>query len=213
MDERLLTERACAAWDIAASDAWVDTAVACRSGVVVGAESGSNSRVAYLSAGSPIEKVLGTGNEVLDRSGAALSITELAHRLTSGEVAALVATGSPSGKRPEALGADALPSSFREYRQGIRRANVQARFLLRQIGLEEVSSHRGAPSDLYHAVAGMWFKDLALCTDPAMLLALGADRQRYVDELYEARASDRLPRALVRLHGLGVRSYPRLVIV
>ena len=112
MDERLLTERACAAWDIAASDAWVDTAVACRSGVVVGAESGSNSRVAYLSAGSPIEKVLGTGNEVLDRSGAALSITELAHRLTSGEVAALVATGSPSGKRPEALGADALPSSF-----------------------------------------------------------------------------------------------------
>ena len=46
-----------------------------------------------------------------------------------------------------------------------------------------------------------------------MLLSLGADRQRYVDAEYVERASDRLPRALARLHGLGVRSYPRLVIV
>ena len=46
-----------------------------------------------------------------------------------------------------------------------------------------------------------------------MMLTLGADRQRYVDRDFEERAFDRLPRALGRLHDLGIRSYPRLVIV
>ena len=213
MSERATVERACAAWDTGASDAWVDEAITCRSAVVVGSEANRASRVGYLSVGSPIEQVLGTGAQLRDRSGSALSVTEVSHRLMDGEVAALLAPGNIGGRHPEPLASDAIPTSFREQRQQIRAANVRVRFLLRQIGLEEVATHRGAPGDLYHAAASVWSQGLALCTDPAMLLALGADRQRYVDELYEERASDRLPRALARLHSLGVRSYPRLVIV
>jgi hypothetical protein len=76
-----------------------------------------------------------------------------------------------------------------------------------------VSSHRGAHVQLYDEIAVLWSTELSLFTDPAMLLTLGADRQRYVDQHYTERATDRLPRALGRLHDLGVRSYPRLVIV
>ena len=148
-----------------------------------------------------------------DRSGIALSVAELANRLVGGEVAALVTSGAPAPDATYERSVDAIPSSLRERQQGIRRANVRVRFLLRQLGLEEVASHNGAPTDLYHAVANEWTQDLALCTDPAMLLSLGADRQRYVDDLYVERATDRLPRALLRLQGLGVRSYPRMVIV
>jgi hypothetical protein len=105
------------------------------------------------------------------------------------------------------------PTELVERRAELRRANVLARFLLRQIGLEEVSSHRGAPARLYEDIAALWSAELSTFTDPAMLLPLGADRQRYVDVNYVERATDRLPRALGRLHDLGVRSYPRLVIV
>lgn len=213
MNERSAVERACAAWDTGASEAWVEEAIACRSAVVIGSEVGPANRVAYLSVGSPIEQVLGAGTQLRDRLGSALSVTEVSHRLMEGEVAALLAPENAAGHHPEPLANDAIPTSFREQRQRIRADNVRVRFLLRQIGLEEVSSHRGAPTDLYHAVVDVWSRDLTLCTDPAMLLTLGADRQRYVDDLYEERASERLPRALARLHGLGVRSYPRLVIV
>ena len=209
----LVVERACGAWETGASDAWVDTPVQCRSGVILGSEDGSAHRAAYLSAGSPLERVLGFGPDVRDRSGIALSVAELANRLVGGEVAALVTSGAPAPDATYERSVDAIPSSLRERQQGIRRANVRVRFLLRQLGLEEVASHNGAPTDLYHAVANEWTQDLALCTDPAMLLSLGADRQRYVDDLYVERATDRLPRALLRLQGLGVRSYPRLVIV
>ena len=214
VDERSLVTRVCAAWDTGASDPWVaGEPVTCRSVVVVPSGDGEHSRVAYLGVGSPVEQVLGAGTQLRDRSGSALSVTELAYRLMDGEVAALLGPGHPSDARIETLSVDALPAALQAQRQVIRKANVYARFLLRQIGLEEVSSHRGAPADLYHEVARTWSRDLALCTDPAMLMSLGADRQRYVDAHYVERASDRLPRALVRLHGLGVRSYPRLVIV
>ena len=99
MTERDTVERACAAWDTGASDAWVDEAVTCRSAVVVGAEVGLASRVAYLSVGSPIEQVLGAGTQVRDRSGAALSVTEVSHRLMDGEVAALLAPANAGATR------------------------------------------------------------------------------------------------------------------
>lgn len=212
MSELRVVERACAGWDIGAGDAWVDNPVTCRSALVLG-DPGESGRVAYLSVGSPIEALLGPGARVVDRSGVALSIADLAQRLVKGEVSALCAPAAPAVDVITPLSVDHLPALFRERRQELRRDNVQVRFLLRQIGLEEVSSPRGAPADLYHAAANVWSPGLALCNDPAMLLSLGADRQRYVDAEYVERASDRLPRALVRLHGLGVRSYPRLVIV
>lgn len=212
MSEQRIVERACTGWDVGAGDAWADTPVTCRSAILLG-DLGESNRVAYLSVGSPIEALLGPGAQVADRSGAALSVTDLAQRLVKGEVSALCASATPAAQASRSLSVENLPASFRERRQELRRDNVQVRFLLRQIGLEEVASHRGAPANLYHAVANAWSPGLALCTDPAMLLSLGADRQRYVDAEYVARASDRLPRALGRLHGLGVRSYPRLVIV
>lgn len=210
--EHRAVERACAGWESAAGDPWVDVPVPCRSAIALGAPDAAT-RIAYLSVGSPIERVLGAGTQVLDRSGAALSVVDLANRLVNGEVSALVAPAASVDQARSALAVDTLPAAFRDRRQELRHANVQIRFLLRQIGLEEVASYRGAPAELYHAAANTWTPDLALCTDPAMLLSLGADRQRYVDSEYVERASDRLPRALVRLHGLGVRSYPRLVIV
>ena len=167
-----------------------------------------------MSAASPLELLLGEQTTAHDRTGAALSITEVADRLMAGEVAGVLGPRGPVSIDNDRAGvAVPLPAALLEHRQRVRRDNVLARFLLRQIGLEEVSSHHGAPTDLYHAVADVWSRDLTLCTDPAMLLTLGADRQRYIDDLYEERASERLPRALARLHGLGVRSYPRLVIV
>ncbi len=145
-----------------------------------------------------------------------MTIEELDARLLDGEVAAVlvaragVTKGSDSGVTSNEAG---LSRAFTQRRQEVRYQNVLMRFLLRQIGLEEVSSHRGAPSALYEKAQAHWSLDLSMCTDPAMLLTLGADRQRYVDSSYEERAVDRLPRALGRLHDLGIRAYPRLVIV
>jgi len=212
MAENTVVERACAAWDIASSDPWVGELVPCRSAIAVGGIDRSN-RVAYLSAGSPIERVLGPGSELQDRQGTQLAIADLAKRLIAGEVTALLAPEEPENANAPEWPTTVLPEPFLRKRQEIRHANVRMRFLLRQIGLEEVSSHRGAPTELYRAAADSWSPQLGLCTDVAMLLSLGADRQRYVDLHYVDRATDRLPRALVRLHGLGVRSYPRLVIV
>jgi len=199
---------ACAAWESAATVEPVDELILCRTGISLG-EATSPTRFCFVSVASPVEHVLGEDSLTVDRSGAAIASAELADRLVGGEVAAVVTSG-----RHEVASTDvALPITFLERRAELRRANVLARFLLRQIGLEEVSSHRGAPARLYEDIAELWSLELSTFTDPAMLLPLGADRQRYVDAEYTARATDRLPRALGRLHDLGVRSYPRLVIV
>lgn len=200
-------EEVCVAWETATSTEPA-TPVACRSGVVVpSADAGA--RFCYVSVASPIEQLLALDADVWDRSGGALTVDQLSDRLLAGEVAAVLA----STAEPPANIAIQLSDAHRTRRQQIRHANVQMRFILRQIGLEEVSSHRGAPAALYEAAARTWSHDLALCTDPAMMLTLGADRQRYVDTMFNERAVDRLPRALGRLHDLGIRSYPRLVIV
>ena len=199
----------CEAWESATAGQTVPT-VRCRSGILLG-EPGSTPRFAYVSAASPIEVALKDGT-VTDRSGAGLAVVDLADRLLDGEVAALLAAPGPV-ERSETTESVSLPAALIERRSRVRAANVTARFLLRQIGLEEVSSHRGAHRQLYDRVADLWSHDLALCTDPPMMLSLGADRQRYVDSTFRARAKDRLPRAVGRLHDLGVQSYPRLVIV
>ena len=197
-------ERVCAAWDSAASDPWVGDPVPCRSAIIIG-DVGPTPRFAYLSAGSPVESVLGSGVELRTRAGGQLAISDLITRLGKGEVATVLA---PADLDPaSSLSTDfELPADFVARRQEIRHDQIQVRFLLRQIGLEEVSTHRGAPADLYHAASSVWSRDLALCVDPAMLLSLGADRQRYVDEHYYDRAAKRLPSALGRLQDLGVRS-------
>lgn len=202
-------EHACAAWETAAAVESVDVEVPCRTAVVLPGVDDSP-RFCFVSLASPIEQIVGDNRPVVDRSGSTLAVAELAARLLDDEVAAVLAPHSPA--QPAQLNT-VLPAALVERRQEIRRRNVLARFLLRQIGLEEVSSHRGAPAQLYQAITAEWSHDLSLCIDPAMMLTLGADRQRYVDADYNARATDRLPRALGRLHDLGVRSYPRLVIV
>ncbi len=185
--------------------------VRCRSAITL-SNVGSNPRFAYLFFASPLELVTGEASEILDRSDTTLAFVELTQRLLDGEVAALAA---PAGPLPQSF-ADvglALPTALVERRQLLRRQNVQARFLLRQIGLEEVSSHRGAHRQLYTDLAALWSHDLSLCTDPAMMLTLGADRQRYVDRTYKNRAAERLPRVVSRFDEMGIRSYPRLVII
>jgi hypothetical protein len=199
----------CAIWETAALVEPVSTNVPCRSAIVLGTP-GDQPRFCFVSVGSPIEALLHDDSQLLDRTGAHIGLAEVSKRLIDGEVAAVL---SPAATQRPAQSVVQLPERFHERRQAIRRDNVLARFLLRQIGLEEVSSHRGAPARLYDDLRGLWSLDLSLCIDPAMLLTLGADRQRYVDEHYNERATDRLPRALGRLHDLGVRSYPRLVIV
>ncbi|MFT7476491.1 MAG: hypothetical protein ACI81L_003446 [Verrucomicrobiales bacterium] len=199
----------CAIWETAALVEPVSENVACRSTIVLGTP-GDQPRFCFVSVGSPIETLLHDDTQLLDRTWAHIGLGEIAKRLIDGEVAAVLA---PPGPQHVARSAPELPQEFLERRQVIRQDNVLARFLLRQIGLEEVSSHRGAPARLYDDLRALWSLDLSLCIDPAMLLTLGADRQRYVDEHYNERATDRLPRALGRLHDLGVRSYPRLVIV
>lgn len=199
----------CAVWETAALAEPVSTLVHCRT-VITLAGADDTPRFAYVSAGSPIEQLTGEGSTITDAGGTQLAVTDLVTRLLDGDVAGVLAPKGPAASAKDSL---VLPEHFLERRQKIRNANVLARFLIRQIGLEEVSSHRGAPEALYTEIAKLWSLDLALCTDPAMLLTLGADRQRYVDQRYNQRATDRLPRALGRLHDLGVRSYPRLVIV
>jgi hypothetical protein len=199
---------ACAAWESASTVEPVAKTIPCRTGIAVGRSTGPP-RFCFVSVASPVEQLLGEETSILDRSGAEIAVADLASRLLAGEVAAVVT----SGRRQRAARDVPLPTEFVERRAELRRANVLARFLLRQIGLEEVSSHRGAPARLYEDIAALWSTELSTFTDPAMLLPLGADRQRYVDVHYTERATDRLPRALGRLHDLGVRSYPRLVII
>lgn len=202
----------CEAWEQAAAVEHVDVVVRCRSAITID-EPGDQPRFAYVSVASPIEQVLGESANVVDRGGDTLSVAELSSRLVEGEVAAVVAPARPVSPPSAHEVPVVLGSEHVERRNLVRQQHVLARFLIRQIGLEEVSSHRGAPSQLYSNLAALWSHDLALCIDPAMLLTLGADRQRYVDANFNDRATDRLPRALGRLHDLGVRSYPRLVIV
>lgn len=199
--------QACAVWHSAPSVEPLPQIVTCRSGVALGSMD-ATPRFCFVSVASPVERVLDDDATIIDRSGAELSVAELSHRLVQGEVAAVV-TNRRSAQDP---GDPQLPTAFLERRAELRRANVLARFLLRQIGLEEVSAHRGAHAQLYDDLALLWSVELSLLIDPAMMLTLGADRQRYVDANYTDRATDRLPRALGRLHDLGVRSYPRLVI-
>ncbi len=207
----LVAERAahvCSVWETAASVEPLETIVACRSTIAV---EGVNAtpRFCFVSVASPIEQLLEPEPHLIDPAGGTLSVAELAHRLVSGEVAAVLTSRRSVPESASVV----LPDQLLVRRAELRRANVLARFLLRQIGLEEVSSHRGAHVQLYDEIAELWSTELSLFTDPAMLLTLGADRQRYVDQHYTQRATDRLPRALGRLHDLGVRSYPRLVIV
>jgi len=199
----------CSVWETADLVEPVPVHVLCRTAISLPGDL-SQPRFAYVSAGSPIERLTGDGSRISHVDGTTLSVSGLVNRLLDGEVAGVMAPRGPIDPVTDSV---ALPEELVERRRAIRRSNVLARFLLRQIGLEEVSSHRGAPAVLYDNVAAMWTTDLSLCTDPAMLLTLGADRQRYVDSAYNDRATDRLPRALGRLHDLGVRSYPRLVIV
>lgn len=209
-DQELVSRRvsqACAVWETASCVEPIEQ-VPCRSGISLSPVDGTP-RFCYVSAASPLEQVVGPAASLEDRAGAPLSLSELCERLLGGEVAAIVTSGRVVPDAAET----ALPETLREARALLRKANVRARFLLRQIGLEEVSAHRGAPVQLYDDIADLWSLELSLFTDPAMLLTLGADRQRYVDNNYTERATDRLPRALGRLHDLGVRSYPRLVIV
>lgn len=197
----------CAVWETASSVEPVEE-VACRSGISL-SPTDAMPRFCFISAASPIEQLLGAGAAILDRSGDPLPVSKLFDRLIDGEVAAVVTSGR-TDRIPDDL---VVPQPLLDIRSKLRRANVRARFLLRQIGLEEVSAHRGAPVQLYDDVAALWSLELSLFTDPAMLLTLGADRQRYVDVNFNERATDRLPRALGRLHDLGVKSYPRLVII
>jgi hypothetical protein len=198
----------CSVWETAASVEPLEALVACRSAIALEGVD-TTPRFCFVSVASPIEQLLEAEPHVFDRAGGALSVAELAHRLIEGEVAAVLTSRRSVPKLVNVV----LPDPLLVRRAELRRANVLARFLLRQIGLEEVSSHRGAHVQLYDEIAELWSTELSLFTDPAMLLTLGADRQRYVDQHYTERATDRLPRALGRLHDLGVRSYPRLVIV
>ena len=202
----------CESWEQASLVEQVTTQVPCRSAITIG-DVDDAPRFSFVSVASPLEQVLGDRSEVRDRQGALIAVVELADRLLAGEVAAVIASPGPVDPSLDLIGDVLLPQALVSRREEVRHDNVLARFLIRQIGLEEVSSHRGAPAQLYADLAALWSLDLALCTDPAMLLTLGADRQRYVDESFNERATDRLPRALGRLHDLGVRSYPRLVIV
>ena len=197
----------CAVWETASSVEPVEH-VTCSSGISL-APTDENPRFCFVSAASPIEHVLGDGATISERAGDLLAVSELVQRLLDGEVAAVVTSGRAS-RAPSDV---ALPQELIETRAALRRVNVRARYLLRQIGLEEVSAHRGAPVQLYDDISSLWSLELSLFTDPAMLLTLGADRQRYVDANYTERATDRLPRVLGRLHDLGIRSYPRLVII
>ncbi len=213
MTQHSLLDRVCLAWDTATATEAVLDPVPCNAGLMVG-DVGEQPRFAYVSFASPIEVLLSCNASVHmhDRRGGDLTLSALQERLLAAEVAAVLAPRKPI--RTGAIESDvALSDEFTSRRQALRCDNVLIRFLLRQIGLAEVASHRGAPATLYSKAAALWSRDLALCTDPAMLLSLGADRQRYVDAEFNARAIDRLPRALGRLHALGVRSYPRLVIV
>ncbi len=200
-------DQVCAVWASASSVEPVER-VGCRSGITL-SPTEAMPRFCFVSAASPIEKLLGVGATIFNRGGTPLVVAELFDRLVDGEVAAVVTSGRTDRQADDLT----LPPALLDLRAALRRANVRARFLLRQIGLEEVSAHRGAPVRLYDDIAALWTLHLSLFTDPAMLLTLGADRQRYVDTNYTERATDRLPRALGRLHDLGVRSYPRLVII
>ncbi len=204
-----VVEQLCATWETAAVTEPVGTTVRCRSALALPGVD-AEPRFCFVSVGSPIESVLPTGVHVQDRSGEVIAVSELADRLLAGEVACVLA---PRRALAPASSGPVMPDALIRRRREIRSSNVLARFLLRQIGLEEVSSHRGAPAQLYRSIKEVWSHDLSLCTDIAMMLTLGADRQRHVDLHFTERATDRLPRALGRLHDLGVRSYPRLVIV
>lgn len=214
MGEMTALERVCFAWNSASLVEPIPTVVSCRTGILL-PHAGEQPRFSFVSVGSPVEQLLSSSSTLRSQDGSPVDVGELCGRLVEGEVAGVLAPveKSAAGELTTRAATSSLPADFVERRQGVRYDNVQMRFLLRQIGLAEVSSHRGAPAALYRRAQSLWSRDLSICTDPAMMLTLGADRQRYVDPDFEERAFDRLPRALGRLHDLGIRSYPRLVIV
>lgn len=204
----------CAGWNSVHDLEPVHEQIICSAGIVL-PEMNNEPNFAYLSVASPLESMLFERAHIADHDGTELSVAELAARLIDGQVA-VAARPSFDLDQPPTFGPlldVTLPETLIDRRSAIRRVNVRLRFLLRQIGLEEVSTLRGASPVLYELVASLWSLDLSLCVDPAMLLTQGADRQRFVDATYTARAKSRLPEAARRLSELGVTAYPRSVIV
>ena len=210
--DRTVIDQACSSWEAASVTAKISDPIVCNTSIVLPGTA-THPRFCFVGATSPLERLLISGVEVYDRAGPLLSTTELIDRLMNDEVASVLAPSGAATQMPESEFGLALPASLLERRQTFLRRLVRCRFILRQIGLEEVSSHRGAAGALYESISSLWSRELAISVDVAMMLTLGSDRQRHVDAEYEERARLHLPRALGRLADVGVRSYPRLVVV
>jgi hypothetical protein len=179
-------ERLTTLWNRTARTADGGPAQVCRTSIVVGDRPGV-ARFGFVSLGSTIESLLGPDAAVMDVAGSGgLSIEALTRRLRDGEVASVITTAERGGPTP------ALPEEFVTGRSSLRSRLSELRFLLRQAGLDEVAADRGAGDVLVERIRDRWTPEAAIILDVGMLLSLGADRQRYVDDRYEQRA-DRPP--------------------
>jgi hypothetical protein len=135
-----------------------------------------------------------------------VAVDELLARFAQGQIGVVV-----KGARPSAEPAT-LPPTFVTGREALRQQQVYARFLIMQIALDEMTSQRGAGSDLVDELVGTWSVPLAISMDLSVLFTLGADRQRYVSDDYEDIVILRRKALLRHLASRGVSSNPLLAV-
>lgn len=160
-------------------------------------------RFAFFSLLSPIERLLTT--DLSDAGSGPLTHDELGGRLVDGETVLLLTGTTPPEPAP-------VPPAIHAARVDARRRAADVRHGLITLGLQEIASPRGADVETIDAVADLWDLRMSLAIDVATELSLGADRQRYVDPDYTARAHHRLPGLQQRLEQAGVWSNPILTL-
>jgi hypothetical protein len=136
----------------------------------------------------------------------ALDRHEVLQRLQDGHVGVVVG-GMTASRSPEPL-----PESFVRSRDALRHLQVYVHFLVIQIALDEMTSVRGAASDLVDELVSVWATPLAITMDLEVLFTLGADRQRYVMESYSTTIETRRQALMNYLARRGVASNPVLAV-
>lgn len=167
------------------------------------------SRFAFVSLGTQLELFTGDSLEALDVSASRskpLDHADMLDRLVRGHVGVVCAGHEPM------TGAGELPTEYLEQRDQLRLREVTARQGIQQIGLDQLTSVKGATAELLDMVADLWDTDLAIQIDVAITLTAGADRQRYLDQNYQSLLAISRRSALRALANRSVQSNPLLAL-
>ena len=115
--------------------------------------------------------------------------------------------------RGERLPRSVTPTdAFASARQDARRAVLTARHGINAVALEELTNPAGVSQHSVDTLAAAWSSAAAPLLDVAVEIALGADRQRYVDLDFGKRFQQRAASLAARLAQHGIWSHPLLTL-